>query len=133
VALGSFLILVLTVLAWNVAAFAIESSGLELGSGSIGLAAVSFIATIIWGGLPLFLSMVAALVAAFAAPRMARAAAWVIAALAAVCGAGLFLVAALTIRGVQAEQAFAAASIVLGLVLLVPLALCARGARSRAV
>ena len=130
VALGSFLTLVLVVVAWNAAAFAIESSGLELGDGSIGLAATSFIATIIWGGLPLLLATVAALVAVVAAPR-ARAAAWVIAAMAAVCGVGLLLVAGLTVRGVQAEQAFAAASLVLGLVLLLPVFLCVRRTRAQ--
>ncbi|MCW2833365.1 MAG: hypothetical protein JWN68_1318 [Nocardioides sp.] len=129
VALGSFLVLVLVVIAWNAAAFAIESSGLDLGTGSIGLAATSFIATIIWGGLPLLLATVAALVALVAAPR-ARAAAWVIAVLAAVCGVGLLLVSGLTVRGVQAEQAFAAASLVLGLVLLLPVFVCVRRTRS---
>lgn len=128
-ALGSFLTLVLVVAAWNVAAFAIEASSLEQATGSFGLAATSFIATVIWGGLPLLAATVAALVAAFAAPR-ARGAAWVIAAAAALCGVGLLLVAGLTLRGLPGEQAFGAASLLLGLVLLAPLVLCVRRSKN---
>ena len=128
-AIGSFLTLILVVVAWNAAAFAIEASSLEQASGSFGLAATSFIATVIWGGLPLLAATVAALVAAVAAPR-AQGAAWAIAVAAALCGVGLLLVAGLTLRGLPGEQAFGAASLLLGLVLLVPVFLCVRRMRS---
>lgn len=129
-ALGSFLTLVLVAVAWNLAAYAIDESSLRGSADGWGVMFGSIIGTFVYGALPILLSLVAALVAGFGAPRTARAAAWVIAVLAAVCGVGLLLVAGLTISGTPAEQAFGVASLVLGLVLLLPAVLCVRTARS---
>lgn len=129
-AVVSFLILVLALVAWNVAAYAIGSSSLEQDEGSFGLAATAAIVTVIYGGLPLIVSLVVVLVAAFGGPGKARGGAWCIAVLSALCAAGLAVVAVLAFGGLSAEKVFGAVSVLLALVLLVPLILCVRRSRS---
>jgi uncharacterized membrane protein len=126
-------VLVLVVVAWNAAALAIDSSSLQGSEDGWGVLFGSAVGTVIYGALPILLSLVASLVAAFGAPRMARAAAWVIAVLSALCGVGLFLVAGLTISQSPAEQAFGVVSLLLGLVVLAPAVLCVRRAGSERV
>ncbi len=127
-AIVSFLTLVLALVLWNVAAYAIDSSELDQGPDSSGMTFGSSIATVVYGGLPLIVSLVAVLVAALGGTGKARGGAWCIAVLSALCGAGLAVVAFLTLEGPAAEQVFGGASLVLALVLLTPArALCPPG------
>ena len=129
-AVGSFVTLVLVVVAWNAAAYAIDASALEGDEEGWGVLFGSAIASVIYGGLPLVLSLVAVLVAGFGSPGKARAAAWCIAVLSLLCAVGLVAVGLLTVGGKPAETAFAAVSFVLALVLAAPLVLCIRRSRS---
>ncbi|HXH76952.1 hypothetical protein [Nocardioides sp.] len=129
IALGSFVTLGLVALALNLAASAIDESALAGPEDGWGMTFSSFIITVVYGSVPILLSLVASLVAAFGGPHTARAAAWCIAVLSVLSAFGLAAVAALSITRTTAETAFGVVSLLLALVLLVPLVLCVERAR----
>jgi hypothetical protein len=129
-AIGSFVTLLCVALAWNAAAFAIDSSRLEQGIDSWGVFFGSALITLVYGSAPILLSLSAALFAGFGASDVARPCAWWNATIAAVCSVALLLLAGLTVAGPPAEAAFSVVSALLALVLMAPVVLCVRKARS---
>ena len=124
-AIGSFVALVSVALAWNGAAFAIDSSGLDRGD-SWPMIFGSVFGTLLFGSAPILISLVAAVAAGLGTPGMARPSAWCGAGVAAVCAAGLLLAAGSLVRGSPAEVAFGVVSALSAVALLAPLALCIR-------
>lgn len=125
-AIGSFALLVFVALAWNGVAFVIDSSPLRQSTDSWGMTFGSVLCTVIYGSVPLAVSLGLAMVAALASPASARLCAWGVAGLAAVCAAGLAAGAAVLWTGPPAEVAFGMVTAVLALLLLVPSLFCLR-------
>lgn len=125
-ATGSFVTLLVVGLAWNAAALVIDWSELEQRPDSWGMLFGSIVTTVFYGGVPLLMALVVAVVAGLGTPRLARPGAWFAATIAAACSAGLLLAAALLIVGPPAEVAFGVVSVLLAVVLIAPLLLCIR-------
>lgn len=127
IAIGSFLTLLCVTVAWNIAAILIDTSGLDDGGAWVTTSMFSLLGTIYFGGPAVLMSLVVMGVAASGVPEVARACAWLGAAVAAACSVGLMLFGSV-VSGSSAASAFGVASILLALVLLGPLVLCIRKA-----
>lgn len=128
-AIGSFVTLLCVRLSWNAAAFAIDSGGLDRGD-SWPMIFGSVFVTLLFGSTPILLSLVAAVAAGLGTPWMARPCAWCGAGIAASCSAVLLLAGGMLVTGPPAESAFAVVSALSAIVLMAPVVLCVRQARS---
>ncbi|QIK75436.1 hypothetical protein [Nocardioides piscis] len=103
---------------------------MEAGTDSWGLLFGSAVVTVVFGSAPLVASLVAATVGGLVTPEQARFFAWCTAVIAATCAAALLLAAGVLVVGPAAEVAFSLVSLLLALVLVAPVVLCVRRARS---
>ena len=129
IAIGTFVTLLSVALAWNAAALAIDSSGLDRGD-SWPMIFGSVFSTLLFGSTPILISLAVAMAAGLGTPEMARPCAWCGAGAAALCSAGLLLAAGMLVSGPPAEVAFAVVSALSAVVPMAPLALCARQYKS---
>ena len=110
----------------NAAGWLIDSSSLDQGEDSWGYAFGAFFLTL-YAAPALVVAACSALVGGLSSlPRAAKACAWVGAVVCGAAAVGLAAVALVSIPGVDAEVAFGLVSLATGLVLVVPVGLCAR-------
>jgi hypothetical protein len=128
-AVAPALVLVAVAVLWNAAAFAVDASPLEQRIGSWGVAFGSVLTTVVYGGVPLVLAAGAALSAVTGPPAWRRPLAWGSSVIASACAVGLLVAGLSLLGGPAAEVVFAAVSLVLAPVLVLPLALCRRAGR----